>query len=201
MTVPDDCELETVIATAELNRRVARPFDVERENRANLDLLKALVESPQNFFQILVQAALNLSNAESTGISLLDEENARFIWPAIAGRLGCYVGSGIPRDLGPCGTVLERNTTLLFVRPARHFTSLRPMDPPVEEALLIPFHMDGKALGTIWAVIHERNLMFDAEDKRLLESMSAFAESAYRVLADSEALTPIFRGCHVTHSV
>jgi len=37
--------------------------------------------------------------------------------------------------------------------------------PLVEEALLVPFYVRGKAVGTIWAVSHDPQRKFDAEDE------------------------------------
>jgi GAF domain-containing protein len=188
------CDLESVIATAELDRRASRLPDYEKEDRATLALVRALAHAPRTFFQRLVEAALKLSSADSTGISLLNEEEGRFVWPAVAGGLTPYLGEGTPADFGPCGTVLDRNAAVLFLHPERHFTYLAPITPPLEEVLLIPFHINGKAVGTIWAVIHEPGRKFDAEDKRLLEGLSAFAASAYRTLAEAGALEPFIHG-------
>lgn len=69
-----------------------------------------------------------------------------------------------------------------MLHPERRFTYLKPIQPGLSEVLLAPFHVDGKAVGTIWAVIHEDGRQFELEDKRLLESLSAFAASAYRTL-------------------
>ena len=114
-----------------------------------------LAKSPKEFFQKLVNTVLKLTVADSAGISLLDEKNSRFVWPAVAGGLSPYLGGGTPRGFGPCGTVLDRNKPMLFVHPERHFTYLEPIHPPLEEVLLIPFHVDDKPVGTIWAVIHD----------------------------------------------
>lgn len=190
---PSECELESVIATAELGHRPRREPNLPREAEITTQLSQSWARSPQDYFQKLVEAALSLSNAESTGISLLDEAQGRFIWPAVAGRLTSYLGQGTPRDFGPCGTVLDRNAAVLFLHPERHFTYLKPITPPLEEVLLIPFHIKGRAVGTIWAVIHEPRRKFDPEDRRVLEDMSLFAASAYQVLTDSGALEPIIR--------
>jgi GAF domain-containing protein len=189
----DQCSLDSVIATEQLARRKPRAPDCNGETRTINQLISELSESPQNFFQKLVDAALELSSANSTGISLLDEEQKRFVWPAVAGGLQPYIGEGTPRDFGPCGTVLDRNAPILFQHPERHFTYLKPIAPPLEEVLLIPFHMDGKAVGTIWAVIHEPNRQFDAEDKRLLENLSSIAASAYQVLVNEGYLENILK--------
>ncbi len=189
----DQCSLASVIATEQLGQRGFRVPDCNRETRAINQLIAQLSESPQDFFQKLVDAALELSSANSTGISLLDKEENKFIWPAVAGGLQPYIGGGTPRDFGPCGTVLDRNAPVLFVHPERHFTYLKPITPPLEEVLLIPFHIDGQAVGTLWAVIHEPNRKFDTEDKRLLENLSTFAASAYQVLLNVGYLERILK--------
>lgn len=193
MEAIDVYDLESVIATGELAQRVARAPDYKRESAITMELSRAWAEAPEGYFQKLVEAALKLANADSTGISLLDEKEGKFVWPAVAGKLSSYLGSGTPRDFGPCGTVLDRNAPVLFVHPERHFTYLSTIQPPLEEVLLIPFHLDAKPVGTIWAVIHEKNRKFDAADKRVLEDMSTFAASAYRILLDAGALEPIIR--------
>jgi GAF domain-containing protein len=183
--------LESVIATSELKNRSNREPNKRAEAQAEMELTQQLAKSPRDFYQRLVDEVLKLSLAESAGISLLDEQKGRFVWPAVAGGLVPYIGGGTPREFGPCGTVLDRNSALLFLHPERHFTYLEPISPPLEEVLLIPFHVEGKAVGTIWAVIHSRGRHFQLEDKRLLENLSAFASTAFKVLAGAGALEPL----------
>lgn len=185
------CDLEAVIATQRLDQRVARPADVQGETDALLEMLRDVAATPRIFFDKLVKEALGITKADSTGISLLDERQGRFVWPAVTGGLASYIGSGTPADFGPCGTVLDLNAPVLFIRPERHFTYLESISPPLEEVLLIPFHMDHKPVGTLWAVIHEKDRHFDAEDRRLLENLSSFAASAYRVLVSTGELEAV----------
>src|SRR6202050_5119180 len=96
--------------------------------------------------------------------------------------------AGPPRDFGPCGDVLDRNTALLFHHVERRYTYFEPVTPPVEEALLVPFYVAGKAVGTIRAVAHDTFRKFDAEDERLMNSLGTFASSAYQVVTSLEAL-------------
>jgi two-component system, NtrC family, sensor kinase len=49
------------------------------------------------------------------------------------------------------------------------------------EALLVPFHVGGTAVGTVWVVAHDESRQFDAEDQRVLESLGKFAATAYQV--------------------
>jgi PAS domain S-box-containing protein len=54
--------------------------------------------------------------------------------------------------------------------------------PPAEEALLMPFFVHGKAVGTIWIIAHDDRRRFESEDLRLMSDLSAFAASAYQSL-------------------
>jgi len=111
--VPSD--LKSVLTTAVLSRRFSRVPDYAAENRALIALAKDMTVSPQEILQKLVEAALSLCRAQSAGISLLADDQKSFHWPAIAGQWASHVGSGTPRDFGPCGTVLDRNTALIWV--------------------------------------------------------------------------------------
>jgi GAF domain-containing protein len=182
------CDLESVIATGELKHRETRMADRKAESQAELELTQELAKSPHDFFQKLVDMVLRLTPADSAGISLLNEKKGRFVWPAVSGGLSPYLWGGTPSNFGPCGTVLDRNEPVLFLHPERHFTYLEPITPPLEEVLLIPFHVGEKPVGTIWAVIHNPEHKFQSEDRRLLENLSAFASSAFKVLVSIGAL-------------
>jgi GAF domain-containing protein len=187
------CDLDSVIATEQLDLRQSRVADLSGEAQATLDLLRVLAKFPEEFFEKLVYSVLELSSADSAGISLLVEEQGKFVWPAVTGGLESYIGGGTPMDFGPCGTVLDRDAPVLFLHPERHFAYLQPITPPLEEVLLVPFHMNGKAVGTVWAVIHEPGKHFESEDKRLLQNLSGFAATAYRVLTENGGLTTILK--------
>jgi signal transduction histidine kinase len=180
--------LESVLCTDELNRRPLRPPDYETENRALVLLVRALADSPRRILQTLADTILEIFDADSAGISLLTKEDGgqRFYWPAIAGVWKRYVGGGTPRDFGPCGDVLDRDAPLLFRHFERRYTYFLPVTPPVEECLLVPFHVDGRAVGTIWAIAHDERRRFDVEDLRQLESLGRFASAAYQAV---ESLT------------
>ena len=191
LSTPGPFALESVIATSDLKRRNNRTPDRKAETQAELELTQELATSPHDFFQKLVDMVLRLTVADSAGISLLDEKKGRFVWPAVAGGLFPYLGGGTPRSFGPCGTVLDRNEPVLFLHPERHFTYLDPIRPPLEEVLLIPFQVDGRPVGTIWAVIHNADRKFQWEDRRLLENLSAFASQAFKVLDSVGAVGPL----------
>ena len=180
--------LRSVISTAELSKRASRPPDYAAECHALIALAEQLAASPDGILQKLAETALMLCNAQSAGISLLEPDGKHFYWPAIAGQWAEKVGGGTPRDYGPCGTVLDRDTALLFSHPELDFDYFAPVTPLIEEALLMPFHVDGKAVGTVWIVMHDLSRRFNSEDLRLMTDLGAFAASAYQAFG---ALTQV----------
>ena len=182
--------LESILCTEELDRRPSRPPDYGTENRALAALVQALSDSPRTILQTLADKILEVFKADSAGISLLTKEDGgkRFYWPAIAGVWKPHIGGGTPRDFGPCGDVLDRNAALLFRHFERRYTYFLPVTPPVEECLLVPFYVERKAVGTIWAITHDDRRKFDAEDLRQLESLGRFASAAYQATEFLDAL-------------
>jgi PAS domain S-box-containing protein len=180
--------LESILCTEELRRRPSRPPDYKKENRALVTLASALVDSQPNILQTLAETILDVTQCDSSGISLLTNDGRRFYWPAIAGRWTPHIGGGTPRDFGPCGDVLDHNCTLLFRHFERRYTYFLPVTPLIEECLLVPFYVRGKAVGTIWAIMHDDCRKFDAEDERLMSVLGQFASLAYQTLASINEL-------------
>src|SRR5215510_1362174 len=180
--------LESILRTEELHRRPGRPPDYGKENRALVALSTALADSPRTILQTLAEKVLEVVQADSAGLSLLTKDEKRFYWAAIAGAWQPHIGGGTPRDFGPCGDVLDRNVPMLFTHWERRYPYLRPATPLAEEGLLVPFYVNGKAVGTIWAIAHNERRKFDAEDLRLLESLGRFASAAYQALEAIEDL-------------
>jgi PAS domain S-box-containing protein len=181
-------QLRSVLSIAELSKRPSRAPDYAAECRALIALAEQLTASPDEVLRKLTETALKLCGAQSAGVSLLEPDGKRFYWPAVVGRWAEHVGGGTPREYGPCGTVLDCNSALLFSHPELDFDYFAPVTPLVEEALLMPFYVDGKAVGTVWVVIHDLSRRFDREDLRLMTDLGAFAASAYQALG---ALTKV----------
>jgi PAS domain S-box-containing protein len=185
-----EASLESILCTEELNHRPSRPPNYEKENRALVTLMSALDDSPSTIFQTLADTILDITQCDSAGLSLLTRDGQkpdvcgkRFYWPAIAGMWNPHVGGGTPRNFGPCGDVLDRNSTLLFTHFERRYPYLQPVTPAAVECLLVPFYVGGQAVGTIWAIMHGDGRKFDAEDDRVMGSLGKFASSAYQALA------------------
>jgi PAS domain S-box-containing protein len=195
-SIPDaGAPLESILCTEELHRRPSRLPDYEKENSALVKLASALADSPHTILRTLAETILDIAQCDSAGLSLLtkdgktpDVRGERFYWPAIAGMWNPHVGGGTPRNFGPCGDVLDQNCTLLFRHFERRYPYLLPVIPVAEECLLVPFHVAGEAVGTIWAIMHSDRRRFDAEDDRVMASLGKFASSAYQALIHIEDL-------------
>jgi PAS domain S-box-containing protein len=188
-SIPDGAvSLESIFRTEELLKRPSRPLDHERENSALVALVSALTDSPETILQTLADKVLGLLHAGSAGVSLLTKDEKRLYWAAIAGAWRPHIGSGTPRDCGPCGDVLDRGIPMLFTRWERRYPYLSTAIPAADEGLIIPFYVSGKAVGTIWAIVHDTDRKFDSEDLRLLESMGRFASAAYQAVECVEGL-------------
>lgn len=183
--------LQSVLSTAELSKRPSRAPDYAAESRALIALAGQLAKSPVGILQQLAETALRLCGAQSAGISLLEADGKRFYWPAIAGQWAQHLGGGTPREYGPCGTVLDNDTALLFSHPERDFDYFAPVTPLVEEALLMPFYINGNAVGTVWIIAHDESRRFDSEDLRLMTNLGTFAASAYQALLSLNAIQAI----------
>jgi transcriptional regulator with GAF, ATPase, and Fis domain len=180
--------LESIVCTQELRNRPSRSPEHEKENRALAVLASALADSPRTILQTLADKVFEVLQADSAGLSLLTKDGKRFYWAAVAGAWGHHVGAHAPRSFGPCGDVLDHNVPMLFAHWERRYPYLSWAMPLADEGLLVPFYVNGKAVGTIWAVAHDSHRKFDAEDLRLLESMSRFAAAAYQTVKSIENL-------------
>ena len=185
----DTRDFHSMLSTAELSQRPSRPPDYEAENRALISLAQEMATSPEHILQKLADTALTMCRAHSAGLSLLEEgdQKRNFHWRAIAGQWAPHLNEGTPRDFGPCGTVLDRNMALMCSHPERDFPYFGEVKPLLEEGLLIPFHVKGEAVGTIWVVSHDKRRRFDAQDLRVMTNLGTFAAGAYQTLLSLNA--------------
>lgn len=170
-----------VVITAELARRPSRSPDYEAENRALIALAQELAASPATVLQKLSERVIDLCGGSSAGVSIAEGSILR--WPAIAGPFAANVGYTMPLDASPCGVVLETDAIVLMNRADRLYPAMRGLEPATYEILLAPFYLHGKPVGTVWVIAHDPERRFDAEDARLLGSLSRFASAAYQMIA------------------
>ena len=177
--------LESILCTDELRGRPRRPPDYEKENHALLSLASALANSRSDILQILADTILDVIQCDSSAVTLLsmDDGGKRVRWAAISGVWKPYIGRETPRNFGPSGDAINRNCTLLFQHFERRYPYLVTVTPSAEECLMIPFHVGGKTVGTIWAIMHTDRRTFDEEDERLLSALGQFASVAYQTQA------------------
>lgn len=188
--------VEDVLITAELERRPSRPPDHEAEGKALAALAETLAQRPQDVLQSLTNLMVELGLGDSAGISILEGEGAEriFRWPALSGQWSRFRGGTMPFSAGPCGVVVTRDQVLLFEHPERVFPEAN-VDPLIKESLLMPFHVNGKAVGTVWANTHSDLRKFDREDVRLLTGLARFAAAGHQM---NEALAAATTGEEAT---
>jgi signal transduction histidine kinase/ActR/RegA family two-component response regulator len=174
--------LEDVVINSALLNRPSKAPDYEAENQALLALAQTLADAPDKILQRLAETALQLCRADTAGISLLEQQDGAevFRWEALAGVFSDRLNATMPRDASPCGTTMDRNTTQLMYMAERIFPAL-PSEPPVVEALLVPFHVNDKPIGTVWVVAHDERRKFDREDERIIKTLAQFASAAWQL--------------------
>ena len=152
-----------------------------------MGMVQVLATEPDHLLQRLVETVVQVCQAESAGVSILEDapsgeaDHRHFRWHSIAGAFASHAGAGLPEEFAPCAVVIGRDRTLLFERPARHFSRLREARPAIAEALLVPFHHEGTPIGTVWALTHTPGNRFDAEDERLIVNLAQFAAAGHQL--------------------
>ena len=180
--------LEDVDVRSELPSRPCRNRNSEIEHRALAALAQEMTQNPRNMLQKLVETAIELCNGETAGVSLLEEQNGTelFRWEALAGVFASHRNNTMPRNESPCGICVDENRPQLMYLPDRVFPALLT-EPRFVEALLIPFHAQGKAAGTVWVVSHTEGRTFDREDERIMQVLAQFAAAAWHLWKTIEA--------------
>jgi transcriptional regulator with GAF, ATPase, and Fis domain len=49
------------------------------------------------------------------------------------------------------------------------------IEPPIVEALLVPFHVEDQPVGTVWVVTHTDDRKFDQQNERIIKMLANFA--------------------------
>jgi PAS domain S-box-containing protein len=176
--------LDEILITQDLLSRAHRLPRAASENRALRALATVMANAPESLPDTLLQTALELCNAGTAGLSLIETTPAGdviFRWTNLAGVLQGSVGGFTPRDFSPCGVALDRKSPQLFYYPARRFRYLEAATVPIVEGLVVPLSGDNP-LGTIWILSHDEHTHFDAEDVRILTSLGEFTSSALRMI-------------------
>jgi DNA-binding CsgD family transcriptional regulator len=194
--VPSIADLDSIIITDELAQRPARSPDLQAENAALHELARQMAEGPEHLLETLVQMALSLCQAGTSGVSLVEAgvgATQVFRWVAMAGELAHARGGTTPRDFSPCGVTLERGTPQLFAYPGRRFTYFDAVSPPIVEGLVVPLGAVDGVVGTIWIVSHSEERHFDWEDARIMTSLAHFTAAAVRLATTAAENARLYR--------
>ncbi len=175
---PNLATLEEIDIRSELRSRPHRPPNYEAEDLALAVLATEMTENPRNMLQRLVEMALELCQAGSAGISILEGEVFR--WESLAGVLSSRRNDTMPRRASPSGVCIDRNSTQLMYLADRRFPALLS-EPRLVEALVVPFQHHGKPVGTVWIVAHNYERKFDSEDERVVRTLAHFAASGWQL--------------------
>ncbi|MGQ4648488.1 ATP-binding protein [Lyngbya aestuarii] len=173
--------LDDVVITEKLFCRTFRSPNLQAENQALHTLARQLVNQPEAMLRSLVAMALDLCQAGTAGVSLLEVTSngeELFRWKVLAGALAKYEGGTTPRNFSPCGTCLDRGTPQLYFYPERYFTYFQATETQIIEGLVLPLMANNHAFGTIWIVSHDKQRHFDPEDVRVMSSLADFTAAA-----------------------
>ena len=181
-----------------------RPPDYAGENAHLLRLVRALRDQAGDIMMVLANTALEACGAGSAGISILETPDgapARFRWLALAGAWRPYQAALMPRTGSPSRRVLERNELQVICGPLREFPGVAQLRPHCQEALLVPFCLEGVPIGALWVVKHELHQHFDSEDARVLTNLADFASAAHETSKSFESLRSQLDACSDANAV
>ena len=157
--------------------------DSSVESRALLELAGVASRDLPTILQRLAELVVELCEAGSAGVSLLEEDAAEgplFRWAGVGGAWSAYIGGTMPRYASPCGAVIDRDAALLVEDLVRIFPAATALEPAPVEALLAPFHVGGRPVGTVWAIAHDPARKFGLEDSEIIGRMAGFAAAAHQ---------------------
>jgi PAS domain S-box-containing protein len=179
--------LESVISTDQLSLRPNRPPDYETESHALLAIAQQMGDSAPGTLQKLAEVAREICRADAGGVTLLSKDSGDFYSAAIAGPWKPHLGQTTPRNSDPSGVVLDRGAVQLFNYPERYYANLVVDSSPIAEGLYAPVYAGGKPVGTVWVITHDATREFDAEDARLIQSLSHLAAGVYPLITAQDA--------------
>lgn len=138
------------IITDQLADRAAGPPDFLREKLALQTLAEVMSDHQDEVLPRLVKLGMEICEAQSAGISILEPESGQFRWHALAGGLARFEGATTPRNFSPCGICLDLAEPILMERPERAYDWICEARITVPEVLLVPLTVKGSdAIGTL----------------------------------------------------
>ncbi|HEX3894540.1 MAG TPA: histidine kinase dimerization/phospho-acceptor domain-containing protein [Terracidiphilus sp.] len=172
-----DLRNDSGFATRNLHTR-----DVGAQMNGLQRLARALLERPDTVLQELVNVAVDLCGADSSGISIEREDGNDqefYHWIATAGAYSGFLNAVLPRYPSACGLCLERGHAQHFTVSKKFFDILGVEAPLVTDGILLPWQAEGTR-GTIFVMAHGRTEAFDDNDARLMTMLADFAAMGFR---------------------
>jgi signal transduction histidine kinase len=174
-----------------LHEMPIRPPSLQQESQALAALARTLATNPHDLIDRLLEEALHLCNADTSGLSVLEtlpDGEPVFRWTNLAGRMKQSVGGSSPRHFSPSGICLDQNSPQRFARPAQRFQYFKDtVDVPIIETLVIPVPPGLGAPAVLWILTHEEGKSFHAESLRIMNELADFAGSALGLIHSLEA--------------
>ena len=169
-----------VFTTDELLVRPAPAPDYLREKLALQDLARSMADHPADVLPRLVALSMDICDADSAGISVLDGD--QFRWTSLVGKLSAFEGATTPRNYSPCGVCLDQRSPILMERPERAYSWIADANISVPEVLLVPLMRHGVVpVGTLWVVAKEGH-KFHSGHARVMAEMAVFTGIALQMI-------------------
>jgi hypothetical protein len=165
------------------SKRLAPPANPAAQIEFIERLTTALLENPDSILQWLVDSALELFGADSSGISLEQSFDAEdgihtgaegYQWIATAGQYGPLLDAVIPRIPSACNICLDRGRPQLYRLSESFLHSIGVDAARVTDGLMVPWESAGRR-GTIWILAHGRTEAFDLRHLETLQLLARFA--------------------------
>jgi len=123
--------IDDILATPELETRPAHQPDHHAENRALVELAGVIARQPELSLQKLVNAARELTGAESAGISIVEMDGDKKVLRcrATSGQIQSAVGVGVSLEMSPSQIAIDCNTAQLLIAPAGSIRILLSSSP------------------------------------------------------------------------
>jgi hypothetical protein len=178
-------KIEDLLRSQPFASRPVRPRSTSEQLDSLQRLSRVLVDDPERVLQELVQAAREMCNADSAGISL-EATSADgvpvFHWAALTGTYESFRDATPPQAYMPCLVCINEQRPQVIHVPSRHFSKLLSVDAlPITDGLLLPWNAEGQR-ATIWVLAHERAAAFDMADYQIMQALAAFAATAYNIV-------------------
>jgi two-component sensor histidine kinase len=175
---------EDVLVTDRLDARRISGAGV----RPALDqLVRRVTDHPSAMLPKLVKVALDICNAESAGVSVL--EGDEFRWLGLCGKLSAFEGAKTPRGDSPCGVCLDQDAVVLMEEPERLYSWIADVNINVPEVLLVPLRGPaGEQVGTLWVVADDKG-HFNRAHAQTLGELATFTGMALHMIKTEERLT------------